>query len=296
MTLEELLLKMRKALEQAGKDTPALDARLLLRQGGCFSEVDLISLSQSPLSPEVVEKTLKLLDRRLRGEPISRIVGEREFWGLSFAISPDTLDPRPDTETLVDAALQWAMKRPAGQTTLRILDLGTGSGCILISLLKALPNATGMGVDVNPGALAIARENAARHSVQDRLEFCHGSWFAPLEEGQRFDLIVSNPPYIPESDLESLSPEVRNHDPILALIAQDNGLRAYKDIVMEINARLKVAGRAFFEIGFGQEKDLARLVDNSDATLCAVYPDLAGIPRVVEIGMGKSKNKFDQGG
>lgn len=299
-TLDQMLRRMRALLGQAGVENPVLDARLLMRQGGNFSDSDMISLGQAPLSAEVIENVEKLVFRRLAGEPVSRLLGKREFWGLDFMISPDTLDPRPDTETLVEAALKTlpniAPSEEAGlaamasinpDTGLRILDLGTGSGCILISLLKELPDATGVGIDINPGAVAVARQNAERNGVASRIDFRVGSWFAPLADEETFDLIVSNPPYIPESDIESLAPEVRNHDPKLALTGGEDGLSAYKMILKKIKKHLSCGGRALFEIGKGQEEDLARLARESNIRVYDSYRDLAGVIRVVEMGCGE---------
>jgi release factor glutamine methyltransferase len=295
--LDQIISRIRVRLAEAGVENPALDARILARQGGKFSDADLISGGQSPLSVEVVETIEQLAARRAAGEPVSRILGEREFWGLSFKVTPDTLDPRPDTETLVEAALKSACEMQAGEEVglaslaggggLRILDLGTGTGCILISLLVELPDARGVAVDVNPAALAVARENAVRHGVESRIEFRQGSWFEPVADGESFDLIVSNPPYIRESDIESLAVEVRNHDPILALTGGDDGLTAYKIILQDIKKHLVCGGRALFEIGKDQEKDLARLVGDSMMNHVDSYRDLAGIIRVVEMSCGE---------
>jgi release factor glutamine methyltransferase len=333
-TLEKLLLKMRKELEAAKVETPALDARILMRQGGHFSDLELITEAACPLSEQVIEKTLELMDRRLRGEPVSRIRGEREFWGLDFKVTPATLDPRPDTETLVAAALKRAreMQPPATpekalaaetqssqsctennnnknsvklrapcasvvqKTTsrpLRLLDLGTGTGCIPIALLKELPDATAVAIDISPDALAVSRENAARHGVESRIEFRCGSWFEPLAAGESFDIITANPPYIPESAIESLAKEVRNHDPIQALSGGKDGLDAYRIILTEIKNHLECGGFALLEIGAGQEKDLARLIEDSNMNRGESYVDLGGILRVVEITMGTSENIFD---
>ncbi|HEU4838263.1 MAG TPA: HemK/PrmC family methyltransferase [Micavibrio sp.] len=344
-TLEKLLLKMRKELEAAKVETPALDARILMRQGGCFSDLELITEAACPLSEQVIENTLKLLDRRLRGEPVSRIRGEREFWGLNFKVTPATLDPRPDTETLVAAALKRAREIqspatplssfrpepveggrsgeiPAKQSSqshtennaknsvklrtpsasvvqkksprpLRLLDLGTGTGCIPIALLKELPDATAVAIDISADALAVSRENAARHGVDSRIEFRCGSWFEPLAAGESFDIITANPPYIPESDIESLAKEVRNHDPIQALSGGKDGLDAYKTIITEIKNHLECGGFALLEIGAGQEKDLARLIEDSNMNRGESYVDLGGILRVMEITMGTSENIFD---
>ena len=322
LTLEKLLLKMRRELEAAKVETPALDARILMRQGGNFSDLELITEAACPLSEQVIEKTLKLLDRRLRGEPVSRILGEREFWGLDFKVTPATLDPRADTETLVAAALKRAKEIRAKTTEaqrlqshtednnnsvnlralcasvvqkkpLRILDLGTGTGCIPIALLKELPDATAVAIDISADALAVSRENAARHGVDSRIEFRCGSWFEPLAAGESFDIITSNPPYIPESTIESLAKEVRNHDPILALSGGKDGLGPYRIILTEIKNHLECGGFALFEIGAGQEKDLARLIEDSKMNRGESYVDLGGILRVMEITMGTSENIFD---
>jgi release factor glutamine methyltransferase len=303
MTLEKLTLQYKQALEKAGIDSAWLDARLLVGGAAGLSGADMISRRDTPLSAEVVERADKYLHRRLEGEPVSRILGEREFYGRPFKITPDTLDPRPDTETLIDAALKRVGKQflavGEGQSPttnhkpLKILDLGTGSGCILLSLLAELPHATGVGVDLNPGAVAVSRENAAQLGVDNRVDIRCGSWFEPLAATESFDLIVSNPPYIPESTIDSLAREVRDHDPFLALSGGGDGLAAYKSILKNIKKHLACDGFALLEIGAGQEKDLARLVEDSRMELTESYRDLAGHIRVLEISMGKSENIFD---
>ncbi len=249
-TLDQMMRRIRKALEEVGAETPALDARILMRQGGNFSDTDIIMRGADPLSAQLIEKMEEMLSRRLRGEPVSRITGEREFWSLLFKVTPDTLDPRADTETLVDAAL----KRVGGQSEkpLRILDLGTGTGCIPIALLTELPHATAVAVDLNPGALAVARENAISHGVDGRIEFRHGSWWEPLETGESFDLVTSNPPYIPESDIAALAPDVRDFDPMMALTGGADGFDAYKIILSGLKKLRACGGAALLEIGLGQ--------------------------------------------
>ncbi len=287
-TADQVTRRIYAALAAAGMDTAMLDARLLVTRGAGLSMADLITGGAAPLTTQQIEIIEKMVSRRTAGEPVSRILGEREFWSLSFAVTPDTLDPRPDTETLVEAALKAIRaKTQSPAENVRTLDLGTGSGCILIALLTELPHAIGVAVDINPGALAVARANAVRHGVEDRINFRHGSWFDAIEESESFDLIVSNPPYIPDADIESLSREVRNHDPILALSGGTDGLNAYKIILDGLKKHLVCGGRALFEIGQGQEKDLARLVDNSTIRLCDSYYDLGGILRVVEMSHGE---------
>ncbi len=285
MKLHEILVKTRKAFEAAGIENAALDARLIVRQGGNFTDSDLIAGGEAPLLAQIIENIIKLSSRRIAGEPVSRLSGGREFWGLSYKISPETLDPRPDTETLVEAALKWARKQ--GDKPLRILDLGTGSGCILITLLSELTHATGVGIDISAGALSISRENSETLGVAGRAEFRRGSWWEGVQEGESYDLIVSNPPYIPAAEIESLAVEVRNHDPILALSGGVDGLDAYKIILKDLKKCLVCGGRALFEIGQGQEKALARLVDESNMYVYDSYRDLGGILRVVEISHGE---------
>ncbi len=282
-TIETVLRAVRRQFDAAGIDTPALDARILIRAATGLDDVAMIA----DAGQAVPENQKTLIDawvvRRVAGEPVSRILGEKEFYGRVYKVTPATLDPRPDTEILIDRALDWArgQNRP-----LRILDLGTGTGCILITLLAALPEATGLGVDINHDAVAVSRENAVKHGVETRSRFVAGSWFDPVA-GERFDLIVSNPPYIPRADIESLAPEVRNHDPILALAGGIDGLDPYKIIFPALKNHLLPGGMALLELGFGQAESIARLVDDSDVFMSRITPDLGGIPRVVEISNGE---------
>lgn len=288
-TADQITRRMRDALAAAGVDSAMLDARILVRQVAGFSDADMIAGGQAPLSAQSIETIEKMTARRAAGEPVSRILGEREFWGLSFKVTPGTLDPRPDTETLVEAALKIARaaKDSNPPKRLRILDLGTGTGCIPIALLTELPHATAVAVDLNPDALATARENAARHKVDPRIDFRHGSWFDPVAAGESFDLIVSNPPYIPAGDIESLAVDVRAYDPIVALSGGVDGLDAYKIILDGLKKHLACGGRALFEIGAGQEGDVARLAEGAGLRLRDSYCDLAGIIRVLEMSCGE---------
>ncbi len=286
MTIEEMLRKIRADFTAGGIENPVLDARILVRQGGHFSDLDMITASNTPLSLEQIDIIEQFSARRLAGEPVSRILGGREFYGRWYRVTPDTLDPRADTETLVMAALKRVRERGADRP-LRILDLGTGTGCILVTLLAELSHATGVAVDLNAGALVVAQENAALHGVGTRADFRLGSWFDPLKEGESFDLILSNPPYIPESEIESLALEVRKHDPLMALSGGVDGLDAYKLILKNMKKYLGCGGRALFEIGSGQEKDLVRLMEDSMMTHEESYSDLGGILRVVEMSCGE---------
>lgn len=271
----------RQRLILAGCDSPALDARIFVKKVFNLGDADII-IGEDRTATEHETRTLEqMVARRIAGEPVSRILGEREFWGLMFTVTPAVLDPRPDTETLVSAAVNTMRARPPES----ILDLGTGSGCILISLLSEFPQARGTAVDISPDALRVAQANAQRNHVDTRATFREGRWFDSVR-GETFDLIVSNPPYIPNPDIESLDVEVRNHDPILALAGGDDGYDAYRAIIREIKTHLNPGGLCYLEIGIGQAENVARIVGESNLSVNRIMPDIAGIPRAVEISRG----------
>lgn len=278
--IRDIARQLVKRFSGAGIDTPELDARILMRHTLSLTDADLITGQGAPTNEQlaVLEQAVQ---RRLSGEPVSRILGFREFWGMKFKITPDTLDPRPDTERLVEMAIETMKEHPPR----RILDLGTGTGCILLALLKEFPGATGIGVDINPGAVDVSRENMENNGLSGRAAFLVSNWTDSLpDQGALFDLIVSNPPYIPESDIESLSPEVRNHDPILALAGGKDGLDPYRLLIMKIRKILSPQGICLFEIGQNQDTDVRRLVEESGLVVRRIGADYAGILRVVEIG------------
>lgn len=216
--------------------------------------------------------------RRLRGESVARIIGRREFWGLPFQLSPGTLEPRPDTECLVEAALKSVTNR---QEPLRILDLGTGTGCILIALLHELPNAKGTGADICPGAVSVATRNAVRNNVANRADFIVSDWACSIDG--TFDLIVSNPPYIRSSVIDSLATEVRNFDPLKALDGGEDGLDAYRRILADCRTLLSETGKIIFEIGYDQEQALRQIGNEEPFVVTSVIADLAGLARVVTL-------------
>lgn len=254
---------LRQRLAAAGVERAAWEARLILEEYGD----DGAALAAA-------------LARRIAGEPLSRIFGHQEFWSLRFDLSPETLDPRADTEILVECALKGFTKNPPQ----RILDIGTGTGCILISLLHEWTEARGIGTDLAAGAVEMARRNAVRHGVADRATFIHTN-FADGIEGV-FDLVVSNPPYIRSDEVPNLATNVREYDPILALDGGADGLDAYRSILTEIKKCLAPGGTALFEIGHDQADEITRLVAEYGATHCRLVPDLAGILRVVECRWG----------
>lgn len=278
--LQDIYNDIRTRLTRAGIDSPALAARILVREALGVDDAALIAGRAVTATPAQLDRLEAMVRRRLNGEPVSRILGRREFWGMDFTVTPAVLDPRPDTETLVAAVLETMRDRPPA----RILDLGTGSGCIVISLLHAFPEATATAVDLSPDALAVARTNAGNLGVAERLTLIQGSWFENVTG--RYDLIVSNPPYIPNPAIESLDREVRNHDPILALAGGDDGYDAYKTIIGGLKSFLNPDGLCYLEIGINQGENVARLVRESNLSLRRTIPDIAGIPRAVEISCG----------
>lgn len=278
--LNTLYQEMRGRLKDEGIDTPDLDARVLLKSVLGITDADLITGADKEVSESESQTIESFVQRRLAGEPVSRILGRREFWGLDFKITPAVLDPRPDTEVIIEVAL----KRFKDDPPQNILDLGTGSGCILIALLHEFPKARGVGVDISPEALNVAQENAQAHGVFDRIQFIESSWAEGIDDS--FDLIVSNPPYITNQSIANLDAEVRKFDPILALEGGKTGLQAYEYIFKGLNALLNEGGTALFEIGFDQQNDVVRLAEESGLSVIAVYRDSAGNPRVVEISSG----------
>jgi release factor glutamine methyltransferase len=216
---------------------------------------------------------------------VARITGAREFYGRSFILGKDTLDPRPDTETLIEAALDIVRERGWQEKPLKLLDLGTGTGCILVTLLAELPQATGLGTDLSPGALAIAAANASVHGVGPRASFAAADWLEGVSG--KFDLILSNPPYLAASEIAGLAKEVAAHDPLLALDGGPDGLEAYRRIAMRARDALTEDGRLLVEIGPGQGEDVAAIFTRGGRTLESGKGrrDLAGRPRVIEAGL-----------
>lgn len=284
-TQEELYATIRQRLEAVDPDAGALEARFILKDVMSLSDAELITQSGEAVPTGHQAQILNIVSKREAGEPLSRIMGQTEFWGLPFTVTPDVLDPRADTEILIEAALKWVAEHGRENDPLRILDLGTGSGCIPIALLSELPNATAIAVDYSYDAALIASRNAEQNKVCDRFMVIQSDWLTALQP-QSFDLIVSNPPYIPSSDIANLSVEVKNHDPILALSGGIDGMDCYKKIIFSLESHLKDDAHAFLEIGFDQLSDLMRLVDDSTLRLCDSVADYGGIPRVVDICRG----------
>jgi release factor glutamine methyltransferase len=277
VTVQALLLEGRQSLRDAGIDSADLDARLLLQEVLSCSQAQLMSGGKDPVGPDAVRHYQDLLDRRSAHEPVSRITGRREFWSLDFKVTPAVLDPRPDTETLVQAVLDDVADR---QEPLRIVDLGTGTGCILIALLTELPCATGIAVDQSKDALDVAWSNAVAHGVANRVRCSQSDWGQVLEANCA-DIVVSNPPYIGHDDMQQLMPEVALFDPPEALNGGEMGLEDYKKIAIDLPRLLKPKGRFYLEVGIGQASQVVEIIAEKTTNSIFVTKDLPGIDRVV---------------
>ncbi|GHC45844.1 peptide chain release factor N(5)-glutamine methyltransferase [Neogemmobacter tilapiae] len=271
MIAQEALRQGVIRLREAGIEDAARDARVLLAFAMALPQDRLTLHLADDIKPAQQAAYDKALSARLSRQPVAQIIGQRHFWGRVFRVTPDVLDPRPDTETLVE----WALKEPA----MKVLDLGTGSGCILLSVLGDLPMARGTGVDLSPAALAVAQGNAEAQGLASRARFQLSDWFTQVEG--RFDLILSNPPYIAADEMPSLAPEVRDWEPHLALTPGGDGLDAYRTIAQGAPARLLQGGRLIVEIGPNQGRAVADLFARAGLQDIAVHPDLDGRDRVV---------------
>ena len=272
-----LLADAVRRLAAAGVGSPRLDARVLLEHarslsspvhggGAERSEADGASLFES------------FVIRRAEREPLAYITGRREFWSLDFEVTPGTLIPRPETETIIEQALALLTDHSA---PLDVLDLGTGTGCLLIAFLKEFPSARGLGIDFSEKACAVARRNMARHGVEKRCEIRHGDWAGTVTG--TFDVILSNPPYVRTADLKDLEPEVARYEPIMALDGGPDGLAAYRLLAPQLARLLRPGGHALVEIGAGQSDEVAALMVQAGLETVRIAPDLAGIPRVLVV-------------
>jgi release factor glutamine methyltransferase len=263
-------------LQRAHIASASLDARLLLEHVLDIAREELLMRLDEPLPAQQYDAYRQLCTRRAARQPVAQLIGRREFWGTDFKVTPATLDPRPDSETLIEAVLARAADRSASLT---ILDLGTGTGCLLLTLLNALPNATGTGVDISSEALAVASENALRLGLQARTTFMASRWCDQVEG--RFDIIVANPPYIPSNMIDTLAPEVARYEPRLALDGGEDGLDAYRAILEVLPDRLASGGVAAFEIGVGQQQALETMIADCGLQVAGVKRDLNDIPRCI---------------
>jgi release factor glutamine methyltransferase len=274
LTLAQAQQALKADFASAGLATPGLDARLLLAHICGLDEVGLVVGEGRQLTASEAVRLEKWRVARLAGMPVSRLLGRRAFYGHDFKINPNVLDPRPDSEILVGQVLADFAGRGG-----HVLDLGTGSGCLLLSLLKENARLTGLGVDCSPAALHMARINAERLGVRARIALRQSDWFASVSG--RFDAIIANPPYIAEAARDDLMPEVRLHDPPLALFGGADGLTPYRQIIPQARHFLKPGGRLYLEIGHNQAAQVGTLVEQAGFAHVEIHKDLAGHDRLI---------------
>lgn len=276
LTLVQAWSAARKRLEAAGLDGPVIDARLLVEAACDATRTDIVTDPHRPLTAEQEATLDGYLERRERREPVSHILGRKGFWKVMLSVTADVLTPRPDSEAIVD----FALKSYGEHERFSILDLGVGSGALVLAILAERPAAKGLGIDVSEEALAVARENAANLGLASRCALLRGDWTAGLA-GENFDLVVSNPPYIASHVIAGLEPEVRDYEPRLALDGGPDGLDAYRVLAPEILRVLKPGGRFAVEIGYDQKAAVETLFREAGAVAVRTLVDLSGNDRVV---------------
>ncbi len=276
LTLVNAWKSAQTRLKAAHIDSPAIDARLLLEAATGATRTDILTHPHQALSAEAEATLEDYLARREKREPVARILGRKGFWKLLLNLTPAVLVPRPETECLVDMIL----KRTVANQAFSLADLGTGSGAILLSVLSERPAAKGVGTDISEDALAVARDNAAGLGIAGRAAFLRTSWGSGLADSS-FDVVASNPPYIRSEVIPTLDPEVKDHDPHLALDGGISGLEAYETLAPEIFRLLKPGGLAFLEIGFDQAQAVEGLMTSAGFRAVETYRDLSNHPRVV---------------
>lgn len=277
--LGSLLQRAKLALQASGSQTPDLDVRLLAEASLDVSTLDMVVRPDLEISAISAERFETMMARRLKGEPVHRILGEREFYGLTFKLSAATLEPRPDTEALIDLVLPYLREIAGQKTAPEILDMGTGTGAIAVTLLHEVKNAEAVAVDISEQALETATQNAERSGVATRFKALHSDWFKNVS-GQ-FDMIVSNPPYIPHHEIAALSCDVREYDPFIALDGGKDGLDFYRSLALNAVNHLYKNGMVCVEIGAGQHSDVEAIFSEQSLQLIETMRDLGGHERAM---------------
>ena len=275
MLLSELQKKITKILAEGGIETNSLDARIILREIFNFDEKELILNSDLILSESKISKVQKIITRRLNFEPVSKIFGKRDFYNSTFSISDYVLDPRPETENIVEIANNFILEK--GYES--FIDLGTGSGCIILSILKENKNLTAVGVDISIDAIDIAKKNSKDMNLEKRSSFLVSNWLSSIYNS--YDLIISNPPYIPSDEIITLSKTVKNFDPLISLDGGQDGLKCYKEIAQDINRVINKNGRVILEIGYNQAHDVIKIFESKEFKLLKIYNDINGLNRIL---------------
>ena len=285
MTVLDLIQRSTAYLTQKGVDSPRLQSELLLAHALHIPRLHLYLNFDRHLDSVELEAMRALVKRRGRREPLQHILGTTSFCGLELGVTRDVLVPRPETELLAEHAWQFLRSPPAaGDSSRRILDFGTGSGCLAIAIAVKCPGARVVALDISRAALSVAQANATRHQVADRLQFIAGNGLEALAPAPGFDLVVSNPPYIPRTQIESLMPEVRDFDPRIALDGGSDGLEFYRRLAAQSGPLLRPGGRLMLELGDDQSAAVAEILGASAWNIMAVDPDFSGCPRILTAG------------
>ena len=275
-TLGSLYKSLSDELFTAKVQKPHLEARILLALAADIDQIRIFSHPEDQVDFSVVKHSYEMVSRRKNGEPIAYITGIEEFWSLEFNITRDTLIPRPDSELVIETILN---NIPSYRNQFSILDLGTGSGCLLLSLLSELPNARGLGIDISSGACKIAKKNAKKLGLERRAKFKQGDWLTGIQN--QFDIIISNPPYIADPEIKLLDKSVQYFEPHIAISGGPDGLAAFRKIAKESQSRLKLGGILAVEIGINQAKNIINIFNNNGFKIKEINRDLSKIERCI---------------
>ena len=275
MFLSDLQTAITKKLFDSGIETSSLDSRIILKEVFCFDEKELILNSQLIVPDNKINEVDKILSRRVSGEPVSKIFGKRDFYKSTFLISKDVLDPRPETELIIEIANNFILDKGYKN----FIDLGTGSGCIILSILKDNKNLSALGIDISNKAINIAQKNCSNLNLEKQATFLVSNWLSKVSGS--YDLIISNPPYIPSKDIDTLLDNVKNYDPLISLDGGDDGLKCYREIAEDINRIISKKGRIILEIGFNQAINVVKIFESKEFMFLDKYNDINGLDRIL---------------
>lgn len=275
MFLSDLQTAITKKLFDSGIETSSLDSRIILKEVFCFDEKELILNSQLIVPDNKINEVDKILSRRVSGEPVSKIFGKRDFYKSTFLISKDVLDPRPETELIIEIANNFILDKGYKN----FIDLGTGSGCIILSILKDNKNLSALGIDISNKAINIAQKNCSNLNLEKQATFLVSNWLSKVSGS--YDLIISNPPYIPSKDIDILLDNVKNYDPLISLDGGDDGLKCYREIAEDINRIISKKGRIILEIGFNQAINVIKIFESKEFMFLNKYTDINGLDRIL---------------